>query len=76
MANAVHSVHLLADEAFLSDLESEVAAQGSPPISFSRDGDLVTFECATGDFMLRARVADAMCQVLGERWREVVWPIR
>ena len=44
-------------------LAAELAAGGSPPISMTRSARTVTFTCDTGEFMLRARVADALMSV-------------
>lgn len=47
----------------LEPLRAVLARQGDPPIAMSRDDDLLIFRCATGDFMLRARVSDALATV-------------
>jgi len=46
-------------------LRPVLAAQGSPPIEATADGATVVFRGATGEFMVRARAADALA---------VVWP--
>jgi hypothetical protein len=48
---------------FWSRLRDVLDAQGSPRIEFRHDNGTVTFESDTGDFMLRARVADALMTV-------------
>jgi len=50
----------------LSQLRSVLAAQGTPPIRADQDADTVTFAGDTGDFMVRARAADAL---------STVWPV-
>ena len=57
-------------------LRAELDAQGSPPIVFSRRDATVSFESDTGDFMLRARVADALMTVCGHgEWTRVFQPL-
>ena len=46
-----------------------LADQGSPPISVAHERGLLIFTADTGDFMLRARVADALTTVCGD-WQE------
>jgi hypothetical protein len=47
-------------------------AQGSPRIGVEQRDGTVTFEAATGDFMVRARVADALDAVWGHgEWQRV-----
>ena len=56
-------------------LAAELAAGGSPPISMTRAGSTVTFTCDTGEFMLRARVADALMSVCDHgEWRRCFAP--
>jgi hypothetical protein len=56
-------------------LATELAEGGSPPISMTRSAGTVTFRCDTGDFMLRARVADALMSVCDHgEWRRCFEP--
>ena len=56
-------------------LESELAAGGSPPISMRRSDTTVTFVADTGEFMLRARVADAWMSACDHgEWRRAFAP--
>src|SRR3712207_547017 len=54
-----------------SALRAELAAQGAPTISMSRREGSVSFEALTGEFMLAARVAQALDAVWGhgQAWR-------
>ena len=48
---------------------------GNPPITMTREADTITFVCDTGDFMLRARVADALMTVCDHgEWRRCFAP--
>jgi hypothetical protein len=53
---------------------ARVLSDGQPPIQVSFDGDRVTFQAATGAFMLRSRVAVILEDVLGLEWRTHVRP--
>jgi hypothetical protein len=56
-------------------LEAVLAGSGSPPIAMARSTTRVTFTCDTGDFMLRARVADALMSVCDHgEWRRCFAP--
>ena len=56
-------------------LERILAESGSPPIDMSRTASTVTFSCETGDFMLRARVADALMTACDHgEWRRCFAP--
>ncbi len=56
-------------------LEAVLAAGGNPPISMTRSARTLTFTCDTGDFMLRARVADALMTVCDHgEWRRCFVP--
>jgi hypothetical protein len=71
------SVHRLVFEAdadpVLVRLESELSKQGEPPITMRR---LLVFESDTGDFMLRARVSDALMNVCGhDAWARLFRPL-
>jgi hypothetical protein len=56
-------------------LEEVLAEGGSPPIAMARGEDRVVFTCDTGDFMLRARVADALMTVCDHgEWRRCFAP--
>jgi hypothetical protein len=52
-------------------LEAALAAQGAPAISMAHEDGRVVFTGATADFMVRARVAQALEEVCGhgEQWR-------
>lgn len=59
-----------------SRLERVLADQGEPPVSMTRDADRLTFTCQTGDFMLRARVADALMSVCDhDAWTRTFQPL-
>ena len=56
-------------------LSAVLEAGGSPPISMTRSARTVTFVCDTGEFMLRARVADALMTVCDHgEWRRCFVP--
>jgi hypothetical protein len=46
-------------------LRAELDDQGDPSIAFERHDGTVRFQAATGDFMLRSRVAAALETVCG-----------
>ena len=77
MEPAVHRITILAEQppALWSRLESVLEEGGSPPISMTRTPARITFVCDTGDFMLRARVADALMTVCDHgQWRRSFAP--
>ena len=77
MEPAVHHITILAPQppALWERLESILAAGGSPPISMARSDSMITFVCDTGDFMLRARVADALMTACDHgEWRRSFAP--
>jgi hypothetical protein len=77
MEPAVHRVTILAPqpESVWSRLEAVLAASGSPPIAMTRSRSAMAFTCDTGDFMLRARVADALMTVCDHgEWRRCFVP--
>jgi hypothetical protein len=77
MEPAVHRITILAEQpaAVWDRLETVIAEGGSPPISMSRGAESITFVCDTGDFMLRARVADALMTVCDHgEWRRSFQP--
>jgi len=77
MEPAVHRITILAEQppAVWDRLETVIAEGGSPPISMSRASESITFVCDTGDFMLRARVADALMTVCDHgEWRRNFQP--
>ena len=77
MEPAVHRITILAEQppAVWDRLETVIAEGGSPPISMSRGSGAITFVCDTGDFMLRARVADALMTVCDHgEWRRSFQP--
>lgn len=60
----------------LDPLQTVLARQGEPSIKMSRDDDLLIFRCATGDFMLRARVSDALATVSDhDTWQRLFRPL-
>ncbi len=77
MDRAVYCV-TFADPAarLLTRLEAVLATQGEPAIEMRRDRDLLIFRCATGDFMLRARVSDALATVCDhDGWQRLFRPV-
>jgi hypothetical protein len=69
MEPARHTITLSPEPADLVDrLKPVLVAQGSPPIYVSRENDALAFVSPTGEFMLRARVADALNAVCAD-WR-------
>jgi hypothetical protein len=77
MEPAVHRITILAPQplAVWHRLEHVLADGGSPPIAMTRSGATLTFTCDTGDFMLRARVADALMTVCDHgEWRRCFAP--
>ncbi len=57
-------------------LRAILAEQGSPPIAVRREAGRVVFAAATGSFMLRARVADALGAVWDhDAWQRVFRPL-
>jgi len=77
MEPAVHRIAILTPqpEAIWSRLEQVLIESGSPPIAMTRSALTLTFTCDTGDFMLRARVADALMTVCDHgEWRRCFAP--
>ena len=77
MEPAVHHISIIAEQpATVWDrLETVIAEGGSPPISMTRTARTITFTCDTGEFMLRARVADALMTVCDHgEWRRCFQP--
>ncbi|HEY7073999.1 MAG TPA: hypothetical protein VH418_01455 [Solirubrobacteraceae bacterium] len=77
MEPAMHRLTILRPQpaAVWERLAAELAAGGSPPISMTRAAGTVTFMCDTGEFMLRARVADALMSVCDHgEWRRCFEP--
>jgi hypothetical protein len=64
MDPAHHPLTAPDDAALLDRLAAALARQGDPPITMRRM-TVLDFQCATGEFMLRARVADALMRVSG-----------
>jgi hypothetical protein len=74
MDPARHRLTAPEDEALLDRLASTLASQGDPAITMRRT-TVLDFECATGEFMLRARVADALMRVCGhDQWQRLFRP--
>ena len=77
MEPAVHRLTVLVPQpaSVWERLESELAAGGSPPIGMCRTEQSVTFTADTGEFMLRARVADALMTACDHgEWRRCFTP--
>ena len=77
MEPAVHRLSILVPQpaAVWQLLEHVLAESGSPPIDMTREATRLTFTCDTGDFMLRARVADALMTVCDHgEWRRCFAP--
>jgi hypothetical protein len=77
MEPAVHRLTIVAPQPATTwtRLERVLAESGSPPIAVTRSATTVTFSCDTGDFMLRARVADALMTVCDHgEWRRCFAP--
>ena len=77
MEPALHRLTILAPQPpdVWQRLQHVLDAGGTPPISFTRAADSVTFTCDTGEFMLRARVADALMTVCDHgEWRRCFAP--
>jgi hypothetical protein len=74
METSVHRLVFGADaDAVLSQVEAELSQQGDPPVRMRR---LLVFESDTGDFMLRARVADALMTACGhDAWQRLFSPL-
>ena len=69
MEPARHAIILSPEPSDIVDrLKPVLVAQGSPPIYVSRENGSLVFVSPTGEFMLRARVADAL-NVVCEDWR-------
>jgi len=63
-------------EAVWGRLERLLSEQGDPPVSMSLRADRLTFTAQTADFMLRARVADALTSVCGHGdWTRTFEPL-
>ncbi len=76
MDPARFSLALPDDPELLARLTAAVAAQSDPPIRTGRSRTaVVTFECATGDIMLRSRVIQALEAAVGADWQAVVRPV-
>ena len=77
MEPATHRLTILEPqpESVWQRLEGVLADGGNPPISMTRGARSVTFTCDTGEFMLRARVADALMTVCDhDGWRRCFAP--
>jgi hypothetical protein len=77
MEPAIHRITVLTPQppSVWQRLEHVLAAGGDPPIAMTRTPTTVTFTCDTGDFMLRARVADALMTVCDHgEWRRCFQP--
>jgi hypothetical protein len=77
MEPAVHRLTVLHPQpaAVWERIAAELAAGGSPPIRMTRSDSAVTFVADTGEFMLRARVADALMSACDHgEWRRAFAP--
>jgi hypothetical protein len=77
MEPAMHRITILAPQpaAVWHRLERTLSESGSPPIGMTRSATTLTFTCDTGDFMLRARVADALMTACDHgEWRRCFAP--
>lgn len=77
MEPAVHRITILAPQppSVWQRLQAVLTDSGNPPIAMTREETSVTFTCDTGDFMLRARVADALMTVCDHgEWRRCFQP--
>jgi hypothetical protein len=76
MEPAVHRLVIDADtdaDAILARVEAQLARQGDPAIRMRRE---IVFECDTGDFMLRARVAQALMDTCDhDSWTRLFIPL-
>jgi hypothetical protein len=74
MDPALHRLAFSPDaDPLLSEVEASLAHQGEPPIAMRRE---VVFECDTGDFMLRARVAQALMDACDhDAWTRLFTPL-
>jgi hypothetical protein len=76
MSAARYEVALANEPAdLLERLRHVFAEQGSPPIEVTRASGSLVFRADTGDFMLRARAADALTTVCGD-WQQRLRPDR
>jgi hypothetical protein len=72
MEPARHIIAFASEPTDLVDrLKPVLVAQGSPPIYVNRENNALVFVSPTGEFMLRARVADALTEVCAD-WRAQV----
>ena len=63
-------------QAVWNHLQRVLADQGEPVVSMAREADTLTFTAQTGDFMLRARVADALMSVCDHgAWTRTFQPL-
>jgi hypothetical protein len=75
MDPARHRLAAPDDPALVDRLVAELSRQGEPPITVQRM-TVLSFECRTGEFMLRARVADALMTACGhDRWQQLFQPL-
>jgi hypothetical protein len=75
MDPARHRLAAPDDQGLLDRVVAELSRQGDPPIVV-RQSTVLCFECATGEFMLRARVADALMSACGhDRWQQLFRPL-
>jgi hypothetical protein len=74
MEPAVHRLVFDADAApVLAAVEAHLAQQGTPAIRMRRE---VLFECETGEFMLRSRVAQALMEACDhDSWTRLIRPL-
>jgi hypothetical protein len=76
MDRARFTLALPDDSQLIGRLVTALAAQGDPPISAARSGQVVMlFESATPELMLRSRVIQALELAAGPEWQAVARPV-
>src|SRR6187551_2903722 len=64
------------DPELLARLAARLGADGEPPVALRRTSLVVlAFESATGETMLRSRVIQALSDVVGPDWHDLVTPL-
>lgn len=75
MEPAQHRLAAPDDASLLDRLAAQLAQQGDPRITVRRT-TVLEFECLTGPFMLRSRVADALERTCGhDEWQRLFRPL-
>jgi hypothetical protein len=74
-SRARHRLAAPDDPGLVERVVAKPSRQGEPPITVRRV-TVLSFECPTGEFMLRARVADALMSACGhDRWQQLFKPL-